>query len=71
MYYTIMMLQVESVRELVSGIDVTHIAMLRLVAELLTMVSRCGLRSSVVARVYDILHVLLIDRLCHSVMRIR
>ena len=31
-------IQVESVRELINSIDVSHIAMLRLVAELLSMV---------------------------------
>lgn len=32
-------MQVESVRELINSIDVSHIAMLRLVAELLSMVN--------------------------------
>ena len=32
-------MQVESVREVINGIDISHIAMLRLVAELLAMVS--------------------------------
>ena len=36
--YLVPIIQVESVRELINSIDVSHIAMLRLVAELLSMV---------------------------------
>ena len=38
-YNELCAMQVESVRELINSIDVSHIAMLRLVAELLSMVN--------------------------------